>query len=257
MKKVYFASDFHLGAPNYTESLRREKQVVNWLNEIKPTTQALYLMGDLFDFWFDYKTVVPKGYVRLLAKIADFTDCGIPVYLFTGNHDMWLFGYFENELGVTLIRKPINQTIMGKKFYLAHGDGLGPGDKGYKFIKKVFENKLCQWAFKWLHPDLGIGLANYFSKSSRAATGDSDAQFLGEDKEWLIIHSKNVLQKEHFDYFVYGHRHYPIVFQLENSQYVNLGDWITYFTYAEFDGQKLELKQYQKAKPTAAIHGNG
>ena len=218
-----------------------------------PEAEALYLMGDLFDFWFDYGKVIPKGYVRLLAKIADFSDHGIPVYIFTGNHDMWLFGYFEDQLGVEVIKKPIEKEIMGKRFYLAHGDGLGPGDKGYKFIKKVFANKLCQWAFRWIHPDLGIGLADYFSRKSRESTGESDAEFLGESKEWLIIHSKEVLKQKHFDYLVFGHRHYPLKLALDNSAYINLGDWIRYFTYGQFDGENFELLQYDKANPAATL----
>lgn len=252
-KKTFFASDFHLGAPNKEKSLERERFIVQWLTEIKSETEALYLMGDLFDFWFDYDTVVPKGYVRLLAKIAEFTDAGIPVYVFTGNHDMWLFGYFEDELGVEIIREPIEKTIMGKKFYLAHGDGLGPGDRGYKFIKKVFENKLCQFAFKWLHPDAGIGLANYFSRKSRASTGDSDAEFLGVDNEWLIIHSKEILKEKEVDYLVYGHRHYPLKISLNKAEYINLGDWIRYFTYGVFDGDTFELKQYEMANPAVKL----
>ena len=245
MSKIYFASDFHLGVPDHDASLVREKKLVRWLDEIKADAQEIYLMGDLFDMWFEYKTVVPKGYVRLLGKLAELTDAGIKITLFTGNHDMWMFDYLPKELNVTIYREAIQREYNGKKFFLGHGDGLGPGDHGYKFIKKVLANKLCQWLFARVHPNLGLTVANYFSRKSRIATGNDDAKFLGEDKEWLIVYCKEVLQKQHFDYFIFGHRHLPLEIQLnDKSRYVNLGDWVNYFTYAVFDGEKLELKKY-------------
>ena len=188
--KIYFASDFHLGVPDYKKSLEREKIIVAWLDMIKTDAKELYLLGDVFDFWFEYKTVVPRGYVRLLGKLAELSDSGIQIYYFTGNHDMWTFDYLEKELNVTIYRKPIEKTYSSKSFYIGHGDGLGPGDHGYKFIKKVFSNKFSQWLFARLHPNAGIGIAEYFSKKSRVATGISDEKFLGEEKEWLVIHSK-------------------------------------------------------------------
>lgn len=244
-QKIYFASDMHLGVPSYEKSLTREKHLIKWLDEAKKDAAEIYLVGDIFDFWFEYKTAVPRGFVRLLGKLAEITDSGIPVTVFTGNHDMWIFDYLPKEVGVALYREPITREYNGKKFLIGHGDGLGPGDYGYKFIKKVFANKVCQWLFARLHPNFGIGLANFWSGRSRIATGSGDAKFLGEDKEWLAIYCKEVLEKEHYDYFVFGHRHLPIDMTIgENSQYVNLGDWIQYFTYAVFDGEKLELKEY-------------
>lgn len=244
-KKIYFASDLHLGAPNYEESLKRERHFVKWLEEIRHDAAEIYIVGDLFDFWFEYKKAVPRGFVRVLGKLAEIVDSGIPIHMFTGNHDMWIFDYLPQEIGVTLYRKPIEREWNGKKFLIGHGDGLGPGDHGYKFIKKVFENPFLQWSFARLHPNFGIGLADYFSKKSRAKTGDSDAKFLGEENEWLVIYSKEVLKKQHFDYFVFGHRHLPLEIQLQpESKYVNLGDWIQYFTYGVFDGKTMELKDY-------------
>ncbi len=203
-------------------------------------------MGDLFDMWFEYKTVVPKGFVRLLGKIAELTDAGIRVTLFAGNHDMWTFDYLPKELNVAIHREPIVREYSGKRFYLAHGDGLGPGDKGYKFIKKVFSSKLCQWLFARVHPNLGLQVANYFSGKSRIATGNSEDHFLGEEKEWLVTHCKAELKKQQVDFFVFGHRHLPLDIKVgEHSRYINLGDWVSYFTYAEFDGDKMELKKFE------------
>ena len=245
-KKIYFASDFHLGAPSYEKSLEREKKIVAWLNQIKPDCAELYLLGDVFDFWFEYKHVVPRGFVRLLGKLAEFSDAGIPIHYFTGNHDMWIFDYLPKELNVKIHRQPVEVTYGGKSFYIGHGDGLGPGDHGYKFIKKVFASRLCQWLFARLHPNLGIGIANYFSSKSRIATGTIDEKFLGEEKEWLIIHSRELLEKRHYDYLIFGHRHLPLEIELdEKSRYINLGDWIRYNSYAVFDGKNMKLEYYR------------
>ncbi len=245
-KKIYFLSDFHLGAPNYEASLMREKKIVAFLESIKHTALEIFIVGDLFDFWYEYKNVVPKGYVRLLGKLAELTDAGIPVHFFVGNHDMWMSGYFEKELNIPVYDHPKVFERFDKKIYVGHGDGLGPGDEGYKFLKKIFRNKICQWMFGFAHPSIGIGVANYFSRKSRAKTGNSDEIFLGEDKEWLVIYCKEVLQKEHYDYFVFGHRHLPLTIQLTtNSTYINLGDWIRNFTYAVFDGETFELKKWE------------
>lgn len=245
-KKIYFASDQHLGAPNYEKSLEREKLFVQWLEEIRHDAAEIFIVGDLFDFWFEYKHAVPRGFVRVLGKIAEICDSGIPIHMYTGNHDMWIFDYMPKETGVILHREPNERSWNGKEFYIGHGDGLGPGDHGYKFIKKVFKSPLLQWCFARLHPNFGIGLADYFSKQSRAKTGDSDAKFLGEENEWLAIYSKEMLQQKHFDYFVFGHRHLPLDIQLtDSSRYINLGDWIQYFTYGVFDGDNLSLNEYK------------
>jgi UDP-2,3-diacylglucosamine hydrolase len=243
-KRVYFASDFHLGAPDAARSREREKRIVRWLTEASKDAEHIFLVGDLFDFWFEYKTVVPKGYIRLLGKLAELRDKGIGISVFIGNHDMWMHGYFEAELNIPVYYEPQTYTIGGKEFYIGHGDGLGPGDHGYKFLKKVFRNPVCRWLFSVLHPSLGIGLADYFSRKSRAAAGNSELeQFLGEDKEWLAIYSREILQKQHYDYFIFGHRHLPLDLTVgPNSHYINLGDWLNYFTYGVFDGNTAELK---------------
>jgi UDP-2,3-diacylglucosamine hydrolase len=241
-KKIYFASDFHLGAPNRETSLAREKKIVSWLETARHDASEIFLVGDIFDFWFEYKRVVPRGYTRLLGKISEITDSGIPVHVFTGNHDMWIFDYLPQECGVTLYREPIVRTINGKKFMIGHGDGLGPGDHGYKFIKKVFANRLCQWLFARLHPNFGIWLATSLSGYSRTTTGDKDRKFLGEENEWLIVYCKEVLQKEHFDYFIFGHRHLPLDYRLnDRSRYVNLGEWLHSESYAVWNGEQLTL----------------
>lgn len=244
--KIYFASDFHLGAPNETESKAREKKIVNWLDSIKIDAKEIYLVGDVFDFWFEYKHSIPKGFVRLQGKISELTDSGIMIYWFTGNHDMWIFDYIPKELGVQLVRDNVVKTINGKKFFIGHGDGLGPGDHGYKLIKKIFANKLCQWAFARIHPNLGIGIANFWSRRSRKLNAEHDEKFLGEENEWLVIFSKEYLKKEHIDYFIFGHRHLPLEIKLnEKSTYINLGEWIKYNPYAVFDGNDLSLKYFK------------
>lgn len=244
-KKIYFASDFHLGVPNATASRERELRIIQWLEQIEHDAAEIFLVGDIFDFWFEYRHAIPKGFVRLQGKIAQLTDKGIPVHFFTGNHDMWMFGYFPDELGVALHRKPIERTWNDKTFYIGHGDGLGPGDNGYKLIKKVFAARWSQWCFARLHPNFGIGLANYLSRKSRAATGDSDSKFLGESNEWLFIYAQEQLKQKHRDYFVFGHRHLPMDLKLnDHSRYVNLGEWLHYKTYAVFDGHTLSLEQF-------------
>lgn len=244
-KKIYFFSDFHLGAPDFAASLIREKKIVAFLESIRHDAQEIIIAGDIFDFWYEYKTVVPKHFVRLLGKLAEITDSGIPVMLFAGNHDMWMRDYFQTELNIPVHFEPKTFTWNKKKFFVGHGDGLGPGDHGYKFIKKIFRNKFCQWLFGQLHPTWGMSLANYFSRKSRKKTGASDAVFLGDDNEWLVIFSREVLAKEHYDYFIFGHRHLPLTIKLnDNAEYINLGDWITHFTYAVFDGNKVELKKW-------------
>jgi UDP-2,3-diacylglucosamine hydrolase len=246
-KKIFFASDFHLGAPTYEKSLAREKKIVRWLDSIKDEAEEIYLLGDVFDFWFEYKHSIPKGFVRLQGKIAEITDRGIPVYWFLGNHDMWIFDYIPKELGVTILTTEIERTYHGKNFFIGHGDGLGPGDRGYKFIKSVFRNPVCQWLFARLHPNFGISLANFFSRKSRSKKGDQDSVFYGEEKEMLIQFCKTKLSEKPIDYFVFGHRHLPMKISVgENSEYVNLGDWISYFTYGVFDGTSFELKKFEQ-----------
>ncbi len=247
-KKIYFASDFHLGVPTYEESRKREKELVDWLEFIRADAEEVYLVGDIFDFWFEYKHTVPKGHIRLLGKLAELSDQGIKLHLFKGNHDMWMFDYLPTELGATIHDGNIEREWKGVKFLIGHGDGLGPGDRFYKFIKKVFANKLCQWAFERLHPNLGIAIANAWSKKSKAdrrknaVDKDVPEPFMGEAKEWLAIYCKEVLQERHFDVFIFGHRHLVIDIEVgPKSRYINLGEWFSQMHYVEFDGKDVKL----------------
>ena len=246
-KKIYFLSDFHLGAPNKVQSNLREQRLVRFLQNAKKDAAAIFIVGDIFDFWFEYKTVVPKGFVRLLGCLADLSDAGIELHIFTGNHDLWMKDYLTEELNAKIYFEPREFTLGAKKFFIGHGDGLGPGDQGYKFMKKIFTNPLCKWLFGWLHPDLGIQLANYFSSKSRAKTGTSDEVFMGEDKEWLIIYAKQKAKEINAHYFIFGHRHYPLDIAInENSRYINLGDWLRSNSYAVFDGQDIQLLHWNE-----------
>jgi UDP-2,3-diacylglucosamine hydrolase len=245
-KKIYFLSDFHLGAPNYEQSLIREKKIVTFLNEIEESAAEIFFLGDIFDFWFEYNNVVPKGYTRLLGKLAQLADKNILMHVFVGNHDMWMKDYFTKEFNIPVYYEPRVFERFGKKLFIGHGDGLGPGDKGYKRMKKIFRNPFCQWLFGTLHPRLGIGIANYFSRTSRAATGSSDEIFFGEDKEWLVAYCKRKLEAECYDYFLFGHRHLPLDINLPNqSRYINTGDWIKYYSYAVMDAMgEMKLLYY-------------
>lgn len=244
-KKIYFLSDFHLGAPNHAASLERERKIIQFLDEIKNDAAEIFLLGDMFDFWYEYRQVVPKGFVRLLGKLAELSDAGIPMHFFVGNHDMWMRDYFQKELNIPVYYEPTAFERNGKQFLIGHGDGLGPGDHGYKRLKKIFRNPVCKWLFGILPPVVGMGLANYSSRRSRAQTGTSEEKFLGEDKEWLIIYCNEEYAKKKIDFFVFGHRHLPIDHRLENGgRYINLGDWINYYTYAVFDGNEMSLLSY-------------
>ena len=243
--KTYFLSDFHLGTPNEQVSLEREKLICKFLDEIAADAKAVYFVGDIFDFWFEYKTVVPKGFLRFFSRLVMLKEKNIDVFVFTGNHDLWMQNYFEKELNIPVFFKPIQTAINAKIFFIGHGDGLGPGDKGYKLMKKVFTNPFAQWLFRWLHPDIGVGIANYWSRKSRIATALADEKNFGNE-EWLVQYCKRKLQTANYDYFIFGHRHLPLDIQLnENSRYINLGDWLQYNTYAVFDGVRCELKYYK------------
>ncbi|GAA4134093.1 UDP-2,3-diacylglucosamine diphosphatase [Sphingobacterium kyonggiense] len=246
--KIYFASDFHLGSYPATQSIDRERRIIAWLEDIKADAKELYLVGDIFDFWFEYATVVPKGYVRFLGKLAELADLGIKITLFKGNHDMWMFGYLKDELHADIVSNEKIIELNGKRFYIHHGDGLGPGDKKYKFLKKIFRSSICQWLFARLHPNLGIGIATRWSKHSRIANNNEE-KFLGEEQEWLIVYAKEILDNQHFDYFIFGHRHLPYELELKNkSKIINLGEWINYNTYAVWDGENLSLKTWNSTK---------
>ena len=244
---TYFASDFHLGIDAKLTSKEREKLIVRWLDSIKDKAKAIYIVGDVFDFYFEYATVVPKGHVRLMGKLAELVDVGVEMHFFIGNHDMWIFNYFEKELGVITHRKPIATTISGKKFMIGHGDGLGPGDHGYKFLKKVFANPLCQWLFARLHPNFGIGLANFWSQKSKDKHMGTD-DFEDIEKEWLYQYAEEKIKSEpDIDYFIFGHRHIPIDYTLSNgkTRYLNLGQWLFANSYVVFDGNDCQHKFFE------------
>jgi UDP-2,3-diacylglucosamine hydrolase len=248
-KKILFASDFHLGAPDYQTSLEREKKIIRWIEKYEHEIGALFLVGDIFDFWFEYKSVIPKGFSRLQGKIATLTDKNIQVFFFTGNHDLWMFEYFEKELGVKVFHKPQDFLIHQITFHIGHGDGLGAGDYGYKLLKKIFVNPICQWLFGWLHPNLGVGLASYLSRKSRAKNLKKgiDNRFFGE-KEWILEYCEEKNKEKERDFYIFGHRHLPIEWKMKNqkSQYINLGEWFHYDSYAILNHQKLTLKAFEK-----------
>ncbi|MBX2888505.1 MAG: UDP-2,3-diacylglucosamine diphosphatase [Ferruginibacter sp.] len=244
-KKIFFISDFHLGAPDYASSLVREKKIIRFLQSIRNSAQEIFILGDLFDFWFEYKRVVPKGYVRILGELASLTDSGIKVHFFVGNHDMWMRDYFQRELNIPVYYHPKEFILQGKKMLIGHGDGLGPGDKGYKTIKKLFRNPIAKWLFGILPPYIGMGIADFFSRKSRAKTGTTDEVFLGEEGEWLIQYCRGILKNNHYDYFIFGHRHLPIEHPLSgNSLYMNIGEWIKYASYGEMEDGHLKLKYF-------------
>ena len=254
MSKIFFASDFHLGINARLSSRERERQIVRWLNSIETDAERLYLVGDLFDFWFEYKSVIPKGFVRIFGKLAELIDGGLPIHIFTGNHDMWMGDYIRDELGVSVLRNPILVEHSGKKFMIGHGDGLGPGDYGYKFIKKIFASPISQWAFARLHPNFAFWMANYWSGKSRHGAQVKD-RWLGKEKEWLVQFAQHRLLKEPIDYFVFGHRHLPIICTLndQKSRYINLGDWLNYNSYATFDGRELSLEFFENQDAKAIV----
>lgn len=245
-ENIYFASDFHLGVPDHKSSLAREKKIVAWLDMAMKDAAEIYLVGDIFDFWFEYRYTAPKGYVRLLGKMAEICDRGIPLHVFTGNHDMWMFDYLPKEIGLQLHRAPIEKNYSGRSFLIGHGDGLGPGDGRYKFLKRFFASSICQWLFARIHPNLAFAIANYFSKRSRISTGKNDGIYLGDENEWLVQYCKETLKKKKYDFFVFGHRHLPLDIKIgDEARYINLGEWVNYCTYAVFDGQSLHLKKFE------------
>ena len=247
VKKVYFVSDIHLGAPALKQNKERELLFVDWLKNVRNDASEIYLMGDIFDFWFEYKKVAPRGFVRVLGALADITDSGIPVHYFTGNHDFWIFDYLPQETGVTLHHDFLTKELNGKKFFLSHGDDLGERDKGYQFIKKLFRNRFAQWAYSQLHPDTAFKVAHNWSKQSRLSKGGEGLGFLGEEKEEQIIFAKEILQKEHFDFFVFGHRHLAIDYPLNgSSRLIMLGEWFREFSYGVLEGQEFRIEKIDR-----------
>jgi len=244
-KKIYFASDFHLGVPDHESSLAREKRIVKWLDSISANAHSIYLLGDIFDFWFEYRQAIPKGFIRLQGKLAELRDNGLPIYFFTGNHDMWMFDYFEKELGIVIYREPQVLEIGNHKLLIGHGDGLGPGDNTYKFLKKFFNSSICQWLFERIHPNLGISIANHWSRQSRISNTRMEEKFQGEENEYLLTYCRELEKTNHHDFYVFGHRHLPLDLKVgDNSRYLNLGEWVHFNTFAEYDGQQFSLKTF-------------
>lgn len=244
--KIYFASDQHLGAPSKALSDIREKKFLRFLDKVERDATALFLLGDLFDFWFDYKKVVPKGFVRVLGKLAQMRDNGLPIYFFVGNHDLWMNGYFEEELDIPVFHEPQIFEFDTIKFFIGHGDGKGPGDMGYKRMKKVFTNPFSKWLFGWIHPDIGVSLAQYLSVKNKLISGADDVTFLGAENEWLFQYAKRKHSENPCDFYIFGHRHLPLEIPIdENATYINLGDWVSYFTYGVFENKTFELKKFE------------
>ncbi len=246
-EKIYFASDVHLGHPPREKAKERERLFVQWLDTIAHDAEAIYLVGDIFDFWYEYKRVVPRGFTRTLGKLAELADRGIAIHFFTGNHDLWVFDYLPEEIGLTVHRKPFETKLLGSDFYIAHGDGLGPGDRAYKAMKWVFTNRFIQWCFSRLHPNFALWLAHTWSKSSREAKGIVAEEFNQNGNEFTHLHAEAVEAKKHHDYYVFGHRHVMINKPLTaNSTFCILGDWLYNFSYGVFDGSKMEIKKVQE-----------
>lgn len=252
-QNIYLASDFHLGVPNYEESLVRERKIIKWLDSIKFQAKMIFLVGDVWDFWFEYKTAIPKGSVRLLGKLAELTDSGIEIHFFKGNHDMWTFGYLESEIGIKVHNDPVKFSFFGKDYLIGHGDGLGPGDKKYKMLKLLFRSTLCQWMLARIHPNFTLGIGNFFSNRSRLANSDGDKIFLNEE-EWLYQFCQDYSKANRIDFFIFGHRHLPLKMKLRNTEsyYFNLGEWINYFSYIEITpeyGPKLNFFESKYTNP--------
>ena len=253
MKNIYFLSDAHLGCRALKHTRQQERRLVRFLDEIKDKAEAVYLLGDMFDFWYEYRQVVPKGYTRFLGKLSELTDMGVEVHFFTGNHDIWCWEYLQKECGVSMHYQPITLSIADKTFYIGHGDGLGDTDRGFRFIRAIFHNRICQRLFSWLHPDIGVSFGLAWAKHSRIKHEPSlnngvggDPAYMGEDKEPLVLYAKDYL-KSHPDinYFLFGHRHIELDLMLSHdARLLVLGDWITQCTYAVFDGEHLFLENY-------------
>jgi UDP-2,3-diacylglucosamine hydrolase len=240
--KIFFASDFHLGLRTESDPVEREKRIVDWLNKVALEATEIFLLGDVFDFWWEYKHVVPRGFTRFLGAVSSITDSGIPVHFFTGNHDMWVRDYLSDECGMIIHKSPLSTQFDGKKFHIAHGEGLGSNNIGYKILLSIFRNKPLRYLYTMIHPAWGMRIGHRWSLNSRLAKGIS-LDFLGEDKEDLINYSKSILEKEHIDYFIYGHRHLALTHTLkQGSRIFLLGDWINGGSYVEWDGNDLKLK---------------
>lgn len=243
-QRIYFASDFHLGIDARDDTQKREQKIVAWLDACKKDAYAIFLVGDLFDFWFEYKHTIPKGYTRFLGKLAELSDAGIELHIFTGNHDLWMFGYFEKELGAKVYHEPQELMIHEQLILIGHGDGVGPGDKGYKMLKRIFTHPFYQWLFHWLHPNIGIGIANFWSGRSRAKANNHEQIFLGEE-EWIWSYCKEMQKRKAHAYYLFGHRHLPLTLEVPpGGTYINLGEWLHSYSYAIYESGEIKLKYW-------------
>lgn len=241
-KKLYFASDFHLGAPDEGSSLIREKKIIRWMDKMAVDAAAIFLVGDIFDFWFEYYSTIPKGFIRFQGKLAELRDRGIPIFIFAGNHDLWLSNYFPKELNIPVLHHPIRIEVNGKSLYVGHGDGLGPGDWKFKFFKRIFTNSICQWLFQWVHPNIGVWIAQKWSNRSSSFDEEEDLN----ENEALLLYSQDIEKKQHHDLYIFGHRHLPLQLSVsDNSTYYNLGEWVNHCTYLEYDGSEAFLKTFE------------
>jgi UDP-2,3-diacylglucosamine hydrolase len=244
-KKIYFASDFHLGVPDHAGSLERERKVIKWLDSVRHDAHTVFLLGDIFDFWFEYKHAIPKGFIRLQGKLAEMRDQGIDIIFFTGNHDMWMFDYFPKELGIPIYREPVEFLVGSQKLLVGHGDGLGSGERSYKVLKAFFNSSVCQWLFARLHPNLGMTIATYWSRQSRINNMKREETFNGSENEYLFVWCSENEKKSHHDFYIFGHRHLPLDLQVgERSRYINTGEWVHRPTFAVYDGKQLMLKSF-------------
>ena len=249
MKNVYFLSDAHLGSWAIDHGRMHERRLVRFLDSIKHKAAAVYLLGDMFDFWYEHKYTVPKGYTRFLGKLSELTDMGVEVHFFTGNHDIWAYSYLEEECGVIMHRKPITTDIYGKVFYLAHGDGLGDPDIKFKLLRRMFHNTICQRLFSAIHPRWSMWLGLTWAKHSRMKRKNGEEPpYMGENKEHLVLYAKQYMKSHaNVDVFIFGHRHIELDLNLSKSvRMMILGDWISQFTYVVFDGDHLLLEEYEE-----------
>jgi len=247
--RIYFASDLHLGMQSPEQSLQREKLFIEWLEEIRKDASELWLLGDVFDYWFEYKKVVPRGFTRFLGTLASLSDEGVDIHLIPGNHDIWVFDYLPAEIGLEVHRKSVRREWNNHHFLLGHGDGLHPRDLKYRMLQRLFKNKTIQWFYARIHPNGSMAFAHRWSKNSRKKHG-ALGSFMGVDKEHQIQFARKEIGKHpDIEFFVFGHRHIPYDIRIaDNSRVICLGDWIGNFTYGVFDGQEFQLLKYLPGK---------
>ena len=238
-QKTYFFSDAHLGLGSREDDRQREMRLVRFLSSVQRDAAQIFIVGDLFDYWFEYRSVVPKNYFRLFTKLSELTEQNIRLVFIAGNHDFWVKDYFSNELGMDVHRNPLDVTISGKRFLLHHGDGLLKDDLGYKILKKILRNRINIFLFSLLHPDLSGWIARWSSHTSRQYTSKRTYEGSG-----MLEFATRMIKTEGFDFVVMGHNHVSSYHSIDGGAYVNLGDWIDENTYAVFDGKNIKLKKW-------------